>query len=186
MSDFVVMPKGDWTAILDSLRESMHTSELIKSGDVPAHIIELAAAGIGAHFTTIASGTYTPTQTLTSPFSIDPGLGVEPNFFLIFADTFNNAESYGLMHFMVAVKMPIEKSTAMCGALCYGYGYSSITAVQSYTLKKEGASDYNAVSDRYVTNVFNGTQINVLAGGYNRLSAGCDYHWICGVMNDDN
>lgn len=185
MSEIVVMPKKDWTAALDSLRAKMSSSNPIKSGDVAALIDGLATIGAGGPFTAFASGTVTPSSNLinTIGLTITHGLGVTPNFFLIFADTFMSSASQANLNFQVAVTMPEEKSTSSCGVYGAGYGYSSITIVDIKTLKKQDAGDYNDSSDKYVSDIFAANTVKVPAGFNREITVNRKYYWLCGVMS---
>lgn len=185
MSKLVVMPESDWTAALDSLRAKMSSSNPIKSGDVAALIDGLVTIGAGGSFTAFASGTVTPSSDVSGAIglTITHGLGVTPNFFLIFADTFMSSASKANLNFQVAVTMPEEKSTSSCGVYGAGYGYSSITVVDIKTLKKQGAGDYNGSSDKYVSDIFAADTVKVQAGLDRVVTGNRKYYWLCGVMS---
>lgn len=185
MSKLVVMPESDWTAALDSLRAKMISSNPIKSGDVAALIDGLATIGAGGSFTALVSGTVTPSSdvNVTTGLKITHGLGVTPNFFLIFADTFMSSASTANLNFQVAVTMPEEKSTSSCGVYGAGYGYSSITSVDIRSIKKQDAGDYNGASDVYVSDIFAADTVKVQASINRVVTGNRKYYWLCGVMS---
>jgi hypothetical protein len=188
MSQFVVMPKEDWTAALDSLRGQTHSSEGIKSGELAGIIDGLASLGVSAHFTAFAHGTVTPASNVTAKntLTIEHGLGVEPNFFLFFADDFANAGSTQQVNLEVAAIMPIDKSTSSLGGFIVGYGNNSVTAVDLLPVKKTGAGDYNQYTDLWEHEVFSTTAVIAYAAAARVITAGRTYHWLCGVMDNDN
>lgn len=185
MSQHVVMPKADWTAALDSLRELTRSSEPIKSGDLAAIIAGVSVFSSGGAFTAFASGSITVASDETDSLTIEHGLDATPNFFLLLAEDLSHTSVTQYILYAVAIHIPKDKSTATCGSYSLGIGYSNITVVANYHLKKSDAADYNSQTDLFASHMFDSYGINVLCPRA-QFAPGRTYHWICGVTNNNN
>lgn len=181
MSKHVVMPKSDWQAILDAVRAKMQSSDLIKSGELAAIISTFNM--VGGQLKAVASGTFTVAST-SSTQTINHGLGVIPNFFVVMADTLDLSQSYEnrLVDYIAAVYMG-EGTTSSCGTYGFGLGYNRITSTDVRTVHRDDATDVSGGGVR-LSEIATSSQIKMHSWGF--YAAGRTYHWIAGVVNRTN
>lgn len=124
--------------------------------------------GLPSGVTALASGTYTTATDVTASFDIAHGLGVVPNFFIIFAD--ENPVSYADYY---------QQMVAQFGLL---QGFDGSAWFKLYRYGSTSRFTQTVGSSAYVQYFATDSVFTVVATSSCKIKAGITYRWIAGVV----
>lgn len=129
------------------------------------------SGGLPAGISALASGTFTPTDDVTSQYSVQHGLGVTPNFFFLFAEgsslNKDDFQYYISAEFGLLQPFALTTDTSYSGFRIYRYANANI-----FTQSVSNAEGFVNVD-----------VIVVYASSTYALKAGVTYRWVAGVID---
>lgn len=150
--------------------------ENIKAGvDIFGVIGTLAGGGLPSGVSTLASGTYTPTQDISSGVDISHGLGVTPNFFIwwVEEDVSLNSTAYLL------TQGALIKKTAQ-----YNTGSSTIYTLSYMLTGYNSTPQYGGTTNRVSNNTYmTNNTCRMHSSSTYKLLTGHTYRWVAGVAD---
>ena len=134
-----------------------------------------SGGGLPSGISALASGTYTPTENMSTNFAIPHNLGVAPNFFVWILEESMETSPVANLNVggaIIAKKAKYNASSTISYGVHYFYrGYSA-------TPQMAGTAS-SASSTTYLT----ATQCMMLCSSTYMVKKGYTYHWVCGVLD---
>lgn len=170
MAEYIIQD-STLTAIADAIREKTGGTAVLTPAEMATMITGIeTGGGLPDGVSAIASGTFTPTSTITTSYSVEHGLGTTPDFFIVVAsDTIPYGNAFMHESFV---------------RFSFSYNNKTYSGVRSYSSANSTAA-VNSYSQVLTDNsgCVSGSHFTISHVGMNeRLLTFFTYRWIAGTF----